>query len=163
MAERATNPLRKAGLTDGKVTMIWNADPPFYQAWMDEWPWLQDGAGIGSTYDPKADTFGPPDPIAPEPVDRTDMRLSFPQLLIGLVTEKWITEAEGDAWVDGTLPAAVSGLISTLPSEMQFAARVRAKRPSEVLRDDPLVNALGAAQKKTPEELDAFFRTYAAV
>lgn len=95
--------------------------------------------------------------------DRAAMRLSFPQLLIGLVAEGWITEAEGDAWADGTLPAPVMGLIATLPPEQQFAARTRAKRPSEVLRLDPMVQALGAAQGKSDDDLDAFFRTYAAV
>lgn len=95
--------------------------------------------------------------------DRADMRLSFAQLLIGLVTEGWITEAEGDAWADGTLPPAIMALISTLPTDQQFAARTRAKRPSEVLRLDPMVQGLGAAQGKSDDELDAFFRTYMQV
>lgn len=89
--------------------------------------------------------------------------ISFAQLLIGLVTEGWITEAEGDAWADGTLPAGVLALIAQLPANQQFAARTRAKRPSEVLRLDPLVAALAAAQSKTPEEIDQFFRTYSGV
>lgn len=86
--------------------------------------------------------------------------LSFSQLLIGLVSEGWITEAEGDAWSDGVLPLAVLSIISALPVEQQFAARTRAKRPSEILRLDSLVQTLGAAQSKTPEELDQFFLTY---
>ena len=94
---------------------------------------------------------------------RGRMSLTFAQLLIGLVTEAWITEAEGEAWLAGTLPAAVLALIATLPTEQQFPAKARALRPSEVLRLDPLVVALGAAQGKTPEELDTFFTTYAGV
>lgn len=94
---------------------------------------------------------------------RSDMRLSFAQLLIGLVTEGWIAEAEGDAWLTGTLPSPVVGLISTLPVEQQFPAKARALRPSEVNRSDALVVALGTAQGKTAEELDTFFRTYAQV
>lgn len=87
-------------------------------------------------------------------------RLTFAQLLIGLVAEAWITEAEGEAWLSGTLPAPVLGLISTLPAEQQFPAKARALRPSEVIRNDPLVEMLGAAQGKSSAELDAFFATY---
>ncbi len=88
--------------------------------------------------------------------------LSFAQLLIGLVVEGWITEAEGDAWLSGTLPAPVLALIATLPAGQQFAAKARAIRPSVIVRADPLVGVLGAAQGKTSEELDDFFIAYAA-
>jgi hypothetical protein len=91
------------------------------------------------------------------------MKLSFAQLLIGLVTEGWITEAEGEAWLAGTLPAPVLDVIATLPAEQQFPAKARALRPSEVVRSDALVVALGTAQGKTDEELDTFFTTYAQV
>ena len=89
--------------------------------------------------------------------------MSFPQLLIGLVTEQWITEADGEAWLAGTLPAAVLGVISSLPVQMRFPAKARALRPSVVIRADPLVAALAAYEGKTPEELDEFFLTYAQV
>ncbi len=105
---------------------------------------------------------GPLD-VAPPPPEPVPASLSFAQLLIGLVAEGWITEAEGDAWADGVLPASVTDLIATLPADQQFAARTRAKRPSEVLRADPMVAMLGAAQGKTPEQIDQFFRTYAGV
>lgn len=95
--------------------------------------------------------------------ERAAMSLTFAQLLIGLVAEGWVTAAEGEAWLVGTLPAQVTVLIGTLPAEQQFAAKARAIRPSTILRLDPLVLALGAAQGKTPEELDQFFRTYAGV
>jgi hypothetical protein len=101
-----------------------------------------------------------PTPPAPPPVPDA---ISFAQLLIGLVSEQWITEAEGEAWLAGTLPAPVLALIATLPAEQQFPAKARAIRPSEVLRADPLVNLLGVAQGKTGEDLDQFFRTYAQV
>lgn len=93
---------------------------------------------------------------------RSDMRLTFAQLLIGLVQEGWIAEQEGEAWLNGTLPAAVLALIQTLPAEARFPARARASRPSEVLRLDPLVVALGQMQGRSPEELDQFFMTYRA-
>ena len=91
------------------------------------------------------------------------VKLTFAQLLIGLVAEEWITEAEGEAWLAGTLPAPLLALISTLPAEQQFPAKARALRPSEVLRRDPLVETLRVAQGKTSEELDAFFATYSGV
>lgn len=96
-------------------------------------------------------------PAAPVP------NLTFAQLLIGLVTEQWITEADGEGWLIGTLPSAVLAVINSLPAEQRFAAKARALRPSEVLRADPLVAAMGAAAGKTSAEIDTFFRTYAGV
>jgi hypothetical protein len=89
--------------------------------------------------------------------------LSFAQLLIGLVTEGWITEAEGGAWLVGTLPDVVLLVISTLPQDQQFAAKARAIRPSEIVRDDPLVSMLATAEGKTSEEIDDFFVTYSVM
>lgn len=116
------------------------------------WQMVQDAIAEGATVTVEE----PPAPPVPN--------LSFPQLLIGLVTEGWITAEEGRAWRDRVaLPAPVVELISKLPPEQQFASETRALAPSEVLRDDPLVVSLGAMQQKTPEELDQFFRTYAVV
>jgi hypothetical protein len=113
----------------------------------EQWRWSDSGLP----------TVSPP---APPPVPQN---LSFAHLMIGLVAEQWITESEGEAWLAGTLPAPVLGLIATLPAEQQFPAKARALRPSEVLRNDPLVNGMGQAAGKTPEEIDDFFRTYAQV
>lgn len=100
-------------------------------------------------------------PPRPEPVPRA---ITFAQLLIGLVTEKWITVEEGRAWRDRvSLPAQVQWVIQALPEEEQFAAETRALAPSEILRADPLVAAMGEAAGKTEEEMDDFFRTYANV
>ena len=100
------------------------------------------------------EAVGTPPPVIPD--------LSFAQLLIGLVTEEWITEAEGGGWLVGTLPAPVLAVIATLPTNQQFAAKARAIRPSAVVRADPLVAALAAAEGKTSAEIAAFFTTYAA-
>ncbi len=107
--------------------------------------------------------YVPPDPAIVLAAQRQGMTMTFAQLLIGLVAEEWITEAEGEAWLSGTLPQAVLDLISTLPASQRFPARARAVAPSVILRLDPLVIALAAAQSKTPEELDTFFTTYAGV
>jgi hypothetical protein len=102
--------------------------------------------------------------VADEPVIVPQtVSITFAQLLIGLEKEQWISEAEGDAWAVGTLPSAVMDLIAQLPADQRFAARTRARRPSVVLRNDPLVTALGALQGKTPAQLDVFFNTYGAV
>jgi hypothetical protein len=87
--------------------------------------------------------------------------ITFAQLLIGLVAEGWISEAEGEAWLTGTPPAPVLAAISGLPEGQRFAAKARAIRPSVVLLNDPLVQQLAALQDKTAE-LPAFFNTYGA-
>lgn len=107
-----------------------------------------------------------PEPTAEEllATERAGMTLTFAQLLIGLVSEGWITAAEGRAWRDRVaLPAPVAGLIAGLPESQQFAAETRALAPSVVLRTDPLVVGLGLATGKTAEQIDAFFRAYSGV
>lgn len=94
---------------------------------------------------------------------RESMSLSFAQLLIGLVTEGWITEADGNGWLSGVLPPSVEATINLIPADQRFAARARATRPSEVLRLDPLVQMMSMAQGRSPEEVDDFFVRYATV
>lgn len=116
------------------------------------WQMVQDAIAEGATVTVEE----PPAPPVPN--------LSFPQLLIGLVTEGWITTEEGRAWRDRVaLPKQVSDLISQMPAEQQFAVETRAFAPSEVLRTDPLVAAMGAAAGKTEVEMDDFFRKYAQI
>jgi hypothetical protein len=121
------------------------------------------------TADEMVVAFPPPpelEPLTPEQelaASRAAMSLTFAQLLIGLVAEAWITEAEGEAWLTGILPSSALDLIATLPEAERFAAKARTARPSVILRNDPLVNALAEAQGKTPDDLDAFFTAYAAV
>lgn len=125
------------------------------------WPYhvLPDDPLFAEAQAAGADAPFEPEPPPPEPVQTTE--ISFAQMLIGLVTEEWITEAEGEAWLSGTLPGAVTALIDQLPAAQRFAARARAVRPSVVLLSDPLVQALGAMQGKSAE-LPEFFNTYGA-
>lgn len=154
----------KARIDSGIVAEAYLLDDTEIPDHLSTWVTAPVEVGDGWQYD--GTTFTPPtaeymwNKLLPF---RQNMTMSFAQLLIGLVTEAWITEAEGDAWADGTLPASVLALISTLPAGEQFAARTRAKRPSEIIRTDPLVIALGAAEGKTVEEIDTFFVTYAQV
>ncbi len=104
-----------------------------------------------------------PEPTAEEllATERAGMTLTFAQLLIGLVSEGWITATEGRAWRDRvSLPTPVINLIQQFPVEDQFAVETRAFAPSVILRLDPLVVGLGLHTGKTPEQIDDFFRKY---
>lgn len=90
------------------------------------------------------------------------VKMTFAQLLIGLVAEGWITEQEGEGWLTGTLPAPIIGLIGQLPVQHRFAAKARAIRPTEVIMSDPLVQMIAEAQGKQ-ESLVNFFKTYSRV
>lgn len=113
------------------------------------------------------------DPRTPEQIEaqeaaalqaeREGMSIGFAQMMIGLVHLDWITEAEGEAWLDGILPQVVLDLIAGMPPEERFAAKARAKRPERVQRLDPIVNALALLQGRTPEEIDQFFRVFSKV
>lgn len=95
---------------------------------------------------------------------RARMRLSIAQALIGMVAEGWITEAEGRGWAEGNaLPDAAEALIAQLPEGQRFPARARLLRASTFERADPLTDALGEAAGLTPEQIDAFFETWADV
>ena len=127
--------------------MVWSNITPAISFYADVQEAIANGEPVGT----------PPAPVIPIP------NLSFAQLLIGLVSEGWITEAEGEGWLVGTLPAPVLTVIGTLPVNQRFAAKARASRPSDVERADPLVAALATAEGKTSAEIDAFFTTYSAV
>jgi hypothetical protein len=101
-----------------------------------------------------------PEPDMPSPMPIT--QLSFAQMVGGLVTEGWITKAEGKAWYRGTLPAQVVNLISALPEEEQIFAEGRAVQPTYVSITDPLVQGLAASYDKA-DELPLFFETYGRV
>lgn len=156
--------MKKALVTNGVVENIIAVDPLNIPDWCADWPDVPEGnedAEIGGGY--SNGVFSPAPTPAITDADRAKMSLSFAQLLIGLVTEAWITGAEGEAWLTGTLPAPVLSLVAGLPADQQFAAKARAIAPSIVMRNDSLVVSLGAAQGKTEAELDTFFKTYALV
>ena len=95
--------------------------------------------------------------------ERAALQLSFAQLVIGLVSEGWISEADGEGWLGGTLPGAVLATINLLPADQRFAAKAKATRPSFVARMDPLVGMMAKAQGRSDDEIDAFFRKYVTV
>jgi len=113
---------------------------------------------VNLSTNPEVAPFVPP----PAPVPAIPS-LTFAQLLIGLVSEGWITEAEGDDWATGKgLPAAVQSAVATLPEAERFPARARLYRMSVAMRSDPMVAALATADGRTAAEVDAFFVTHSA-
>lgn len=89
--------------------------------------------------------------------------MSFPQMVNGTVSEGWITEQEGLAWLLGTLPADIEAFIASLPPSHQFLARARAINPSTVERLSPIVLAMAAIKGVSPTQMDTFFNTYSAL
>lgn len=156
--------MRKAKIENGIITNIIVVDPDNIPDWCAAWPDATDDYQIGKL-EGVAPTQEELDAAAAVELEvaRASMTLTFAELMIGLVTEAWITEAEGEAWLAGTLPFAVLTVIDGLPEGQRFAAKARALRPSEVLRADPLVIAMGTAAGKTAEQIDQFFQTHAQV
>lgn len=152
--------MRKAQVENGIVTNVILVDPDNVPEWCANWPDATDDAEVGGSYVDGVFTRPP----APEPsIPPVPQSITFAQLLIGLVSEQWISEADGEGWLAGVLPSAVLATINLLPKEQQFAAKARASRPSEVLRADPLVAMMAMAQGRTDAEIDDFFRKYAGV
>ena len=143
------------------ATSIVLTAPDTYTATIDGTVWSNITPAI-SFYAAVQEAIANGEPVGTPPTPPVIIpNLSFAQLLIGLVTEGWITESEGGGWLVGTLPAPVLAVIATLPAGQQFAAKARAIRPSVIVRADPLVASLAAAEGKTSADIDAFFTTYA--
>lgn len=148
--------MRKAQIINGIVTNIVVVDPTAVPNWCANWPDATDEkAEIGGAF--VNGVFTRPAPT-PTPVPQV---ISFSQLLIGLVTMGWITEAEGEAWIAGVLPQSILSVIETLPVSQRFAAKARALRPSTVERDNQLLNIMAEKRGVNPAGMDEFFRTFA--
>lgn len=149
--------MRKAHIENGRVVNMVLVDPDNIPDWCADWPEATEEADIGMDY---ADGKFTAPPSPPEPVPES---ISFAQMIIGLVAEGWIAQADGEAWLDGVLPPIVIATISLLPAEEQFVAKAKAKRPSQIERGDKLVAMMAMTQKRSSDEVDAFFRKYAKV
>jgi len=157
--------MKKAVISSGIVTNIIEVDESAIPDWCIGLPDATDDAFIGGSY--VNGQFLPPAPAAiteqQTELMRSSLMISFAQLLIGLVSESFITEQEAELWLQGQLPQPVLAIIDTLPLASRFAAKVKATRPSEVLRADPIVWAMADSKGMTPEQLDQFFIKYSAV
>lgn len=84
--------------------------------------------------------------------------ISARQFWTGLVQRGLITEAEALAAVARTaLPAALELLIAGLPSNQQFATRMKLLGATEFIRSDPTVAVLAAAEGWSAADIDAFW------
>lgn len=92
-----------------------------------------------------------------KPSLRNLSRRQFYQSL-ALGEDPYITEAEALAAVaNGTLPAAVEAIVSGLPADNQFSARMLLVGATTFVRSHPLVGAFGAALGMSEAELDEFW------
>lgn len=122
-------------------TAVEGSDDPVVS---EVWAQIQNG---------EAGEVAPADPVV-TPVPQTITALQF---IIWLVASGWITQDEGNAWLDGTLPQAMNDLLNAIPEEQRFAARARALKSTMIARNDPLITALAAMHNRSPEEVDQFF------
>ena len=101
--------------------------------------------------------------VAVERVELEDVPVAVPRsvpfnkLVVGLVEDGWLTQAEGEAWLDGSLPTPVIGAIEAMSADQQFRARAKAKAMQEAERNDALLFAAAKAKmpKATDEEIHA--------
>lgn len=141
-----THPLLPDFISPGPFTL---GDAQYPRSW---WRTVsqQKIAGMGFV------KYEPPEP-EPQP-DPVPFSITRRQIMTGLAVAGWITEQEAlDAMATGARPAAVEAVISALPEDQQFHARMKWAGFTEAYRTDPLVLALSEAQDKTPEEIDQFF------
>lgn len=154
----------KARIENGVVVEAYLLLPEKVPLHMDNWVTAPVEVGDGWQYD--GTTFTPPtaeymwNKLLPF---RQNMRLTFAQLLIGVVDTGWMSQTDAEMWADGTLPTPVTDIIATLPAQDQFAATMKAKRPTNITRVEPLVLAFGTAVGATEQEMDDFFVTYSQV
>lgn len=149
--------MRKAQIENGVVVNMALVDPDNVPDWCKDWPDAPDDADIGQAF-ADGKFFALPAPLEPVPD-----RISFAQMVFGLVKEGWITEADGDGWLQSVLPPVVVATIGLLPEDQRFLARAKAMRPTYIDRDDKLVAMMALVQKRSNDDLDAFFSTYSKV
>ena len=115
----------------------------------------------------KAQEAGASAPFEPVPIPEPAQpvtEISFAQLLTGLVASDMISEAEGEAWLQGNaLPMVIAAMVGGLPREAQFGAKAKLYRMSACLRSDPLVGMLAQSQKLTSGDVDQFFQLCASL
>lgn len=87
------------------------------------------------------------------------------QLLIGLMTQGLITEAEAIAAAQaGTVPASVQRIFDGLPTaEERAIAAITWAKMTVVERDHPMVAALAEANDLSESDVDAFFQACAKI
>lgn len=96
----------------------------------------------------------------PAPLPDISDRQFFQQLAVQGV----ITQDEALAAVKtGSIPAALQGLINSLPADQQFGATMIVAGATTFQRNHPMTVAIGAAYGWNAAQIDAFFRLAAAL
>lgn len=113
---------------------------------------LKDGALI------EVESVGQPTPEELKEIERSQMRVTRGEFAVACVAAEIITADEAKAWAGGNaLPAAVSGIIATLPPADILPAEIEALTTAYVRRTAPLLETLRIGLGLTPEEADALF------
>lgn len=100
-------------------------------------------------------------PPEPEPVPAEVNRR---QILTALGMRGWISEAEAEAALtNGARPAAVDAIISQMPEDQRFAARMKWAGFQHAYPGDPMVGALAAIEGKSEEDIADLFRLAASI
>lgn len=124
--------------------------------------WAQALAGA---FGPVAPYSAPPEPSPDEiaAAARSGMSLTRRQVIIGMVLEGLISQAEGIAMSTAkTPPAAVETMLAEMPEPQQTVARITLADFTVAYRLDPMVALFQTAGGLTDAQMDAFFVGYAA-
>lgn len=94
-------------------------------------------------------------PAEPEPVPDEISNRQFWQLC---AIRSLITEAEAEAALGGTIPAAMQAMVDQLPPEQRFAARMHLKGSTVYRRSHSFTLAFGVFMGWTSAQIDQFWR-----
>lgn len=115
------------------------------------------------SWDLVADALVVADP-PPSPPRAIPPAITRRQLALGLHAAAMLTGAEAIAFAAGTaIPASFAAVIATLPLAQRVPAEITLVSMRDAYRDDPLVDALAAANGLDQVEMDALWRQWGAI
>lgn len=113
-----------------------------------------EGVSADWTFD-GVDFTPPPEPTPPSVVPQT---ISDRQFFQQLAVEGIISEDDAiSAVATGTIPPVMMPLISSMPPESQFSAKMLLCGATVFERYHPMTSAIGTSYGMTPEQIDNFF------
>lgn len=101
----------------------------------------------------------PPQPDPPPPL--VPASISDRQFFQQLAIDGIITQDDALASNAAVIPPALMAIITAMPSEQQFAAKMLVSGATVFERSHPMTAAIGAAYGWTSEQIDAFFQAAA--